>query len=233
MKIISEIKEANEMSNRRIGKGKYIPLLIIAVLLLSGMIAIAGCGGSSALEGKWAFLNEDMSPSDKYYIEFFSDGTAKMFIFQLIYYNWKVEKGQLILTEYNGGTRITLEYKISGSTLTIPDLLKENVNPQLKKIKNTVDSEISALAGKWEYLNEDMSPSGKYIELFLNGIMKDDKITIAHYYWKAEKGQFTITNSVVSYMTYTYDYKISGSTLTIMEYDSRDEKDVQLIRVKK
>ena len=129
MEMISGVKETNEMSNRRIGKG--IPLTIIAMLLLLGMmVTIAGCSKGSALVGKWEYLEDGISSGA--YIEFLSDGTIN---FEGIKLEWKIEKGQLMLSAYGQTEAYATDYKISGSTLTMINFPFDGQESQFKKVK--------------------------------------------------------------------------------------------------
>jgi len=90
----------------------------LAMLLLAGLLAtFAGCGGGSALVGKWDAL-EDGKPSGEI-MEFLKDGT---FTADGMEGEWKAEKGRITFTfpSFFGYT-LEYDYKISGSTLTLTD----------------------------------------------------------------------------------------------------------------
>jgi hypothetical protein len=131
MKTISMVKGTNEMSNRQIGKGKGIPFAIFAILLLLGMIVtIVGCSKRSSLVGIWAeYIDEDGDPSGDV-LEFFSDGTVAVDSDGEVNGEWKIEKGQIMVsTHYDSFTA-----KISGSTLTLIDNYGNEIET-LKKVK--------------------------------------------------------------------------------------------------
>ena len=90
---------------------------IVAVLLA---VAVIGCGEGSALVGKWEEVEGRKVYGEtelyKETIEFFKDRTV---IIGSTKYEWKIDKGRIILSSF-GSTRI-YNYKISGSTLTLTD----------------------------------------------------------------------------------------------------------------
>ena len=105
---------------KKIAGGKGISLAFLAALLLLGMVAtLAGCGGGSALVGKWELVEGENSWET---MEFFKDGTIK---FEEMDGEWKIDKGRLTLSSpgnyYFEDFNVTGKYKISGSTLTIID----------------------------------------------------------------------------------------------------------------
>ena len=113
------------MSNRRIGKGKTVSA-IIAMLLLAGITAaITGCGGKSALIGRW---EEEGMPNGEA-LEFFKDGTANLDGMPV---EWEAKKGKLIFSFF--GMTQTVNYKISGSTLTLID--DDGLEMKFIKLKN-------------------------------------------------------------------------------------------------
>ena len=113
---------------KKISGGKGTPLAFLAALLLLGMVVtLAGCGGGSALVGKWQVV-KDGEASDET-MEFFKDGTV--IIEDSVKGEWKAEKGRLTITVW--GMTQTADYKISGSTLTIIDDGDEEIYKKVKK----------------------------------------------------------------------------------------------------
>ena len=107
--------------------GKGIALAFLATLLLLGMVAVlAACGGSAALVGKWQEVENGEVSGD--IMELLKDGT---FDYGGIKGEWKAEKGKLTLTFW--GESETVDYKVSGSTLTITD--DDGEETQYKKVK--------------------------------------------------------------------------------------------------
>jgi|TergutMp193P3_1026864.scaffolds.fasta_scaffold209412_1 hypothetical protein len=104
--------KTNEMSNRQMGKGKAVSAIVAMLLLLGIIAAITGCGGRSALIGRW----EEEGKPDGETLEFFKDGTVD---FDGLTVKWKVKKGRLMLS-FLDMTQI-INYEISGSTLTLSD----------------------------------------------------------------------------------------------------------------
>jgi len=96
-------------------------IMAVVVIIMSVCLILVGCGGKSALVGKWQVVNDDDV------LEFFKDGTAD---FAGERGTWKVEKGQLTFSE--DGYSETYSYKVSGSTLTISMYGEEMI---LKKVK--------------------------------------------------------------------------------------------------
>ena len=114
------------MSNRQMGKGKAVSA-IVAMLLLLGIIAvITGCGGRSALLGRWEEIKEEASSVE--ILEFFPDGTVDLAGLTV---DWKVEKGRLMVSAF--GITQTVNYSISGSTLTLTD--DDGTETKYKKLK--------------------------------------------------------------------------------------------------
>ena len=96
---------------------------IVTMLLLVGLIAtLAGCGGKAALIGRW---EEEGSGNE--FLEFFRDGTVN---FDGIKAEWKVEKNRLTFTVL--GMMETVDYKVSGSRLTLSD---DGESSSFRKVK--------------------------------------------------------------------------------------------------
>jgi len=102
------------MSNRQMVKGKAVFTVVTMLLLLGIMAAITGCGGRSALIGRWEEIKGGASVVET--IEFFRDGTVDL---DGLTVEWKIEKGKIAFS-FLGITQ-TVNYSISGSTLTISD----------------------------------------------------------------------------------------------------------------
>jgi hypothetical protein len=94
------------------GKGKTVSAIIAMLLLLGIIAAITGCGGRSALIGRW----EEEGMPDGETLEFFKDGTADLDGMPV---EWNVKKGKLTVSAF--GMSQTINYEISGSTLTLSD----------------------------------------------------------------------------------------------------------------
>ena len=125
MKTISGAKEINEMSDK-MGKGKVLSA-IVAMLLLVGIIAaITGCSGKSALLGRWEEIKEETTAGET--LEFFRDGTVDL---DGLTVEWEVKKGQIMFSAF--GMTQTVNYKISGSTLTLAD--DDGMETKYKKLK--------------------------------------------------------------------------------------------------
>jgi len=75
----------------------------------------------------------------------------------------------------------------------------------------------SALAGKWEEMRNG-EPSGDIMELLSDGTADFDGIEGE---WKTEKDQIMFSAWGI---TVTYTYKISGSTLTLIDDDDGKEE---------
>jgi len=81
----------------------------VTILLLLGIVVtMAGCGGSSALVGEWRETSGNGG------ITFYADGSGLFMGYQC---KWKTEKNQIILSGLSDYK--TVDYRISGSTLTI------------------------------------------------------------------------------------------------------------------
>jgi hypothetical protein len=120
------VKEKKVM--RRISGGKGTPLAFLASLLLLGIIVtLVGCGGGSALVGKWEL--EDGPRGSVKTIEFFSGGTGSMDGTAI---EWKAERGRVMVSAF--GQTQTESYKISGSMVTFRD--DEGSESRYKKVKN-------------------------------------------------------------------------------------------------
>ena len=117
--------KTNEMSNRQTGKGKTVSAIISTLLLLGIIAAITGCGGRSALIGRW----EEEGKSDGETLEFFKDGTADL---DGLPVEWIAKKGRLTVSAF--GMTQTINYKISGSTLTLSD--DDGLETKFTKLKN-------------------------------------------------------------------------------------------------
>ena len=94
-------------------------------------------------------------------------------------------------------------------------------NEQIPTINNTPDQISSALVGKWELDNVERLPQGVILP-YSNEFLQDgtgigfydvfgDEISI-DFSWKAENSLLKIT---ASGQTHTWNYTVSGSTLTI------------------
>jgi len=116
--------KTNEMSNRQIGKGKALSAIISMLLLVGIIAAITGCG-RSALIGKW----EEEGKPDGEALEFFKDGTADLDGMPV---EWNVKKGRLTVSAF--GMSQTINYEISGSTLTLSD--DDGLETKFIKLKN-------------------------------------------------------------------------------------------------
>jgi len=112
------------MPNKQRGKGKAVSTVVAMLLLLGIVAAITGCGGKSALIGRW---EEEGKPNGET-IEFFRDGTVDL---DGLTVEWKVKKGQLAFS-FIGITQ-TVNYSISGSTLTLAD--DDGTETKYKKLK--------------------------------------------------------------------------------------------------
>ena len=117
--------KTNEMSNRQMGKGKAVSAIVAMLLLLGIIAAITGCGGRSALIGRW----EEEGKPDGETLEFFKDGTADLDGMPV---EWEVKKGKLIFSFL--GMVQSVNYKISGSTLTLFD--DDGLESRYIKLKN-------------------------------------------------------------------------------------------------
>jgi predicted small lipoprotein YifL len=96
--------------------------LVFVVLLIFGF---AGCGGKSALVGKWVPEDGQNISGDfiEERLEFKKDGTGIGDGFTLA---WTAEKGRITL-KLDIGFGYAYDYKISGSTLTLTDDKGESV----------------------------------------------------------------------------------------------------------
>jgi len=103
----------NEMTSRQMGKGKTVSAIVAMVLLLGITAVITGCGGRSALIGRW----EEEGKPDGEFLEFFKDGTADLDGMPV---EWEAKKGRLAFSFF-GMSQVIISYKISGSTLTLTD----------------------------------------------------------------------------------------------------------------
>jgi hypothetical protein len=127
MKTISRVKKADDMPNRQMGKVKAVSTVITMLFLLGIIAAISGCGGRSALIGRWEEINE--GPYTAAVLEFFPDGNVD---FDGLTVEWKVEKGRLALSFID--MTQTVNYSISGSTLTLTD--DDGLEMKFKKLEN-------------------------------------------------------------------------------------------------
>jgi len=114
------------MSNRQTGKGKTVSAIVAMLLLLGIIAAITGCGGRSALIGRW----EEEGKPDGETLEFFKDGTADLDGMPV---EWEVKKGRLTFSFF-GMAQVIISYKISGSTLTLTD--DDGLESKFIKLKN-------------------------------------------------------------------------------------------------
>ena len=119
--------ETNEMLNRQMGKGKTVSTVITILLLVGIIAAITGCGERSALLGRWEEINE--GPYTAAILEFFPDGNVD---FDGLTVEWKVKKGRLMLSFLD--ITQTVNYEISGSTLTLSD--DDGMETKFKKLEN-------------------------------------------------------------------------------------------------
>jgi hypothetical protein len=87
---------------------------MLAFTLVFGLI-LAGCGGSSALAGKWVPEEAHYGPGGDGSMELSKDGTG---IANGVAITWKVEKGRLVLKHDLQGT-FSFAYKLSGASLTL------------------------------------------------------------------------------------------------------------------
>jgi len=117
--------KTNEMSNRQISKRKAISAIITMLLLLGIIAAITGCGGRSALIGRW----EEEGKPDGETLEFFKDGTADLDGMPV---EWQAKKGRLTVSAF--GMSQIINYEISGSTLTLSD--DDGLETKFIKLKN-------------------------------------------------------------------------------------------------
>jgi hypothetical protein len=115
------------MSNRQMGKGKTVSAIITMLLLLGIIAAIMGCGGRSALLGRWEEINE--GPYTATILEFFPDGNLDL---DGLTVEWKAEKGLLMLSFFD--ITQTVNYKISDSTLTL--FFDDGMEMKFKKLEN-------------------------------------------------------------------------------------------------
>jgi len=109
------------------GKEKVVSAVFTMLLLLGITTAITGCGGKSALTGRWEEINEGTSAAA--ILEFFPDGNVD---FDGLPAEWKVKKGQLTLSAF--GVTQTVNYKISDSTLTLA--FDDGMESKFIKLKN-------------------------------------------------------------------------------------------------
>jgi hypothetical protein len=116
--------ETNKLSNRQMGKWKALSVIFSTLLLLGIIATITGCG-KSALIGRW----EEEGKPDGETLEFFKDGTVDL---DGLTVEWKVKKGQLMLS-FLGMTQ-AINYEISGSTLTLSD--DDGIETKYRKLKN-------------------------------------------------------------------------------------------------
>ncbi|MDR1839146.1 MAG: hypothetical protein LBQ93_06135 [Treponema sp.] len=114
------------MSNRQIDKGKAAATIITMLLLLGLVMASMGCGERSALLGRWEEIKEETSTAQ--FLEFFPDGTVDL---DGLTVEWKAKKGKLMLSAF--GITQTVNYNISGSTLTLAD--DDGLETKFKKLK--------------------------------------------------------------------------------------------------
>ena len=106
------------------GKGKAVYAIISMLLLLGIIAAITGCE-RSALIGRW----EEEGKPDGETLEFFKDGNADLDGMPV---EWEVKKGKLIFSFF--GMVQSVNYKISGSTMTLSD--DDGLETKFIKLKN-------------------------------------------------------------------------------------------------
>ena len=110
------------------GRGKTVSAIITMLLLLGIIAAIMGCGGRSALLGKWEEIKNE-GPYTAAILEFFPDGNVD---FDGLTVEWKAEKGLLMLSFFD--ITQTVNYKISDSTLTL--FFDDGMEMKFKKLEN-------------------------------------------------------------------------------------------------
>jgi len=108
-------------------KGRTLSAIVTILLLLGIIAAITGCGGRSALIGRWEEINE--GPYAAAILEFFSDGNVD---FDGLTVEWKVKKGRLMLSFFDNTQ--TVNYKITDSTLTL--FFDDGMESKFKKLEN-------------------------------------------------------------------------------------------------
>ena len=94
-------------------KNKKLWLGILVITLVFGMMVV-GCGGSSALVGRWAIEPGQPTRGIIEDMELLKDGTG---IIDKMGVTWKTESGRIYFTASLGAS--ACDYKISGTTLTL------------------------------------------------------------------------------------------------------------------
>ena len=89
---------------------------IISLTLVIGFM-MAGCGGSSALAGRW--VSDDGNKISLTILELSKDGKGEMNGNAEV--SWAVENGRLILTTLGLGNVYSYGYKIADKKLTLTD----------------------------------------------------------------------------------------------------------------
>lgn len=180
--------------------------------MVLGLFLVSCGGGDSALVGKW-YLVEGPSRNNPEDMELFKDKTA--IVDKTGGVTWKTEKGVFYLS--HPLMAASWSYKVSGSTLILTDDDGDN-------LVYMIPGGSSALVGKWIPIEGKIKTDSyifaddgfNFTKAGKGDVDGDDII------WATKKDQLVLV--VVDWDSYSFGYKVSGSTLTLTSDDGQSVK---------
>jgi hypothetical protein len=205
-----------------------------AVAVVVAAVFCVGCGGGggskpASLTGQWVDVNP--KPGDSEEFELFSDGTAAFKNGDLsVSGTWNIIDKRFVVTVSVAGTSMSeaYNYKLSGYELTLVNdkgdtstcVKKEKLGDFKEKQAKANAEKMEALVGKWVYMHVKCFDglNGRTCENPISNIelLKDGKGIIED---GAESVSWDIDGNLLEIGRRSFDYKLSGYELTIIDDD--------------